>query len=768
MLSLAAAGMWRSSVRQHERETFHATAQDVGEKVEILMRRDTDFVMTLRALLTMRPGLGQSEFGAWYRELEGPTKEAGSIGTALVRPVRASQLGSFLAERRGDGAFRAVVKGKIVGVAPGRGPYCLMSSTVAMKALDEPLAHDVQGDWCLQDTPLGGVMAPIQKAAADSGEVLVFRAALPQPTTFFETAVYRRGARLRTVAQRRSALTGWIVSTFDTHTMIQRAIGQHSHLSLALYHSDPGGPPLLIDSAGSSPGPDPHGFRESFSVSGSWSSQIIGTVPASGLSAWAQALLVLVGGTLAASLLAALALVLGRSRERAYALVRERTSELRHQALHDALTGLPNRALALDRAAQTLAISRRRGVPAAALYVDVDGFKHINDTFGHAAGDLVLKTVAERLRSAIRESDTAARLGGDEFLVLIEDATEDAAPERVAQRVLEALRRPYEVETEIGHRLSLTASVGIASGLRDSAEELVRDADLALYRVKATHRGGYAAFEPAMEEAARHRMTLEMDLAEALERDELFLHYQPIFDLRTEDVTSVEALLRWQHPRLGLLAPSEFIGLAEDSGLIVPIGRWVLHEACRAATRWHAGGFNVGIAVNVSARQLDTDQLLGDVREALATSSLDPTSLTLEVTETGLMRDPSANANRLRLLRELGVRIAVDDFGTGYSSLAYLYELPVDAVKIDRTFVTGIATSNQSAAFVRALVQLGKALNLETLAEGIEDRDQLSRLQREHCDLGQGFLLSRPLDTRGIETFLRASRPARAPSAAHS
>jgi diguanylate cyclase (GGDEF)-like protein len=441
-------------------------------------------------------------------------------------------------------------------------------------------------------------------------------------------------------------------------------------------------------------------------------------------------------------------------------MVREKTGQLEHQALHDGLTDLPNRVLALDRAEQMLARARRRGTPVAALYVDVDGFKQVNDSFGHAAGDELLRIVAARLASVVREGDTAARLGGDEFVVLLENATLDAGPELVAERLLEVLRQPYDTSGETGRELAVTASVGIAFGMQQDAEELLREADIALYEAKAAGRNRYVVFQSAMQTAIQDRLATQMDLSVALEREQLFLLYQPIFDLQSERVIGFEALLRWEHPTRGVVPPVDFVPVAEDTDLIVPIGRWVLREACRQAQRWRAGGRELGISVNVSARQLDDDGLIEDVRAALVESGLEAGNLTLEVTETALMRDPEATAERLLALKELGVRIAIDDFGTGYSSLAYLRQFPADALKIDRSFIGGIAASKRSSSLIRTLVQLGKTLEIETLAEGIEERAQLEALQRENCDLGQGFLFARPLDVEAVESFLEGfSRP---------
>ncbi len=427
-------------------------------------------------------------------------------------------------------------------------------------------------------------------------------------------------------------------------------------------------------------------------------------------------------------------------------------------ALHDGLTGLPNRVLALDRAEQMLARARRLQMPVAALFVDIDGFKHVNDAYGHAVGDELLRIFAARLMTIVREIDTAARLGGDEFVVLLEGAALDAGPELVAERLLDVLRHPYDMSHMLERPLYITASVGIAVDDRASAEELLHDADLALYEAKANGRNCYALYESSMQNTSRDRLTLEMDLTEALEQHQFFLLYQPIFDLRSERAVGVEALIRWRHPTRGVVSPVEFIPIAEGSGLIVPIGRWVLNEACRQASIWHRHGHRIGIAVNVSARQLDHDELIEEVRDALQASGLDPAVLTLEVTETALMRDADATATRLHQLKALGVRIAVDDFGTGYSSLAYLRRFPADLLKIDRSFIAGIATSKESAALIHTLVRLGKTLDIQTLAEGIEDQAQLEVLRRERCDQGQGFLFSRPLEADTVEQFLNAAQ----------
>src|SRR5581483_8791521 len=455
-----------------------------------------------------------------------------------------------------------------------------------------------------------------------------------------------------------------------------------------------------------------------------WTMKVRGMVPVAGLSPDAEGLLTFGGGAVVSVLAFLLVMVLGRSRERALRMVDQKSGQLRHQALHDALTGLPNRVLALDRAEQMLARARRVKMPIAALHIDIDGFKHVNDTFGHKAGDEFLRLVAERISAVVRDSDTAARLSGDEFVVLLDGSTTlDVGPQLVAERLLEVLREPYDLTDHIGRQLTLSASIGLAHGLDDSAEELLADADIALREAKSRGKDQVVLFQSGMHTVAQDRLTLEMDLGDALGGDQLFLVYQPTFDLESERAVGVEALLRWRHPSRGVIRPDLFIPIAEDSGLIIPIGRWVLEQACAQAARWRAHGHGIGMSVNVSGRQLDRDTLIEDVRTALEHSGLDPAALTLEITETTLMRDAEGATERLAALKALGVRIAIDDFGTGYSSLAYLRQFPVDALKIDRSFISGVARSEQSAALIHTLVRLGKSLKLETLAEGIEDRE---------------------------------------------
>jgi diguanylate cyclase (GGDEF)-like protein len=458
-------------------------------------------------------------------------------------------------------------------------------------------------------------------------------------------------------------------------------------------------------------------------------------------------------------------------RQRTDAELGRREEELAFLATHDPLTGLPNRTLILDRVEQMLARSTRNQTPVAALFIDVDNFKNINDTLGHGVGDELLRAVAARLEGVVRHADALGRLGGDEFVVIAEELSLAAGPELVAERLLEALKHPFKLGAEQETRLTVTASIGIAAGTRGSAEELLRDADIAMYRAKWDGKNRYAVFETGMQDKVQNRMELDMDLRDALENEEFFLVYQPTLDLSDMRPTGVEALIRWRHPVRGIVQPDAFIPLLEETGLITEVGRWVLREACRQGAEWHRAGYEIVMAVNVSARQLDSDQLIVDIEEALGDGGLQPSALTIEITETTLMRNVIETARRLAAIKDLGVRIAIDDFGTGYSSLAHLQQFPVDALKIDRSFISGLKHNKEGETLIRTLVQLGKALSIETFAEGIEQHQELSLLRDEDCDNGQGFLFSRPLDVAGTEAFFRETAakraaPALAPPAA--
>ncbi|HTQ69112.1 MAG TPA: bifunctional diguanylate cyclase/phosphodiesterase, partial [Solirubrobacteraceae bacterium] len=583
-----------------------------------------------------------------------------------------------------------------------------------------------------------------------------------------ETPVYRGGVTPSTVAARQRAFVGWLGELLEPGVILTRALQTHPNLAVTFHYNEAGSKIAF------SSGHPPHGAQTTtINLHNGWTVQTFAAAPSAAVFAHRNALTLLLGGILLSGVIGLLVLVLATGRRRALTLVNEKTHELSqknrelaHQALHDPLTGLPNRALVLDRAEQLIErTAPQRGVEAGALFIDVDGFKHVNDNYGHAAGDQLLRCMGERLRRAVREQDTVGRLGGDEFVVLSELRRGEATLNLLADRLTEVLREPLELDD--GRKISSrTVSIGVAIGPYANPDSLLRDADLALYAAKAAGKDRYVLFDSSMNSGARDRPQLEADLrAAAQSPDEQFgLLYQPIYELKSGSIVGVEALIRWRHPQRQVVSPDSFIPLAEDTGLIVPIGRWVLGEACRQAAEWNRGEQRIGIAVNVSAYQLGRRDFVEDVRRALADSAIEPSLLTLEITETMLMYDLDATRENLDQVKALGVRIAIDDFGTGYASLSQLRRLPVDILKIDRSFIAALNNGGWSRELLRAsellhaILGVSQALSLSVVAEGIEEQNQLSRLGAMGCEMGQGFFLGRPSSAHDIGELLASHR----------
>lgn len=433
--------------------------------------------------------------------------------------------------------------------------------------------------------------------------------------------------------------------------------------------------------------------------------------------------------------------------------------QLSHQAFHDPLTDLANRALLKDRVERALVHRKRNKEPFAILFLDLDNFKNVNDSLGHDVGDELLVAVAERLRSCVRPSDTAARLGGDEFAIVLEDATNASTATVVAQRIIESLQEPFTLE---GKQVIVGTSIGIAmSNPAEGVDVLLRNADIAMYMAKSSGRGRYSVFEPSMHTAALERLELESDLRRALERGEFVIHYQPIVAMKSGRIVGVEALVRWEHPTRGLLPPSDFISLAEETGLILSIGKWVLQEACTEVSHWHERDPEdspLRVSVNISAKQLEQADLIEEVAGIIASSGIDPETLILEITESVMMHDTEATRSKLLALKQLGVKLAVDDFGTGYSSLRYLHMFPIDVIKIAKGFIDGLWGDSQEGAFVRTIVELCRTLGLETLAEGVESAEQAYELRKLGSELGQGDYLAKPLAWEEILALLAQGR----------
>ncbi len=739
---LAGVSLWKGEDAT-SRQAFEASSAEIASTLELAIEHESDLIDSADGFIAENPSPSNTAFLRWGTSVSALARYPELVGLGLAVVVPAAELPSFAEREVKDPSGPLAPNGTFEVEPPGARPfYCFVAAQFGRTAqslfpVGDNLCAGVKGLSALLRSELTGAgdYTPIKDGASTLLSV--------------QTPVYRGGTLPISDAGRRLAFLGWVGMALVPQVLLQRALQGHPHTAVTFRYR--AGTSSVVFTAGLAP----KGAQfATINLHNGW------LVTASGpggpdLLGSAYSLEVFIGGVLLSVLLGLLVLVLGTGRARALRVINEQTGELRHQALHDALTGLPNRALIMDRITQLLARNRRQGTAGAALYVDLDEFKNVNDSLGHEAGDMLLVAVAARLASTLRDADTIGRMGGDEFIVLIDGATTGAPPELVADRLLEVMRRPFEVPGAT-MPLIVNASIGIAIGDRANPGELLRDADVALYEAKAAGKNRYEVFHPDMQSSIQHRIELEFELRSALEGEQFRLFYQPIYNLDDLSVVGVEALLRWEHPTRGLLLPDAFIPILEQTGQIREVGRWVLRNACHQMALWHAEGDNLDVSVNVSGRQLDDDIIVEHIREALAESGLAAGSLIIEVTETALMLKVASTARRLAEIKLLGVRVAVDDFGTGYSSLAYLQQFPVDCLKIDRSFTSAITTSPESKALIGTLVQLGRDLGLVTLAEGVETTDQMDNLRDEHVDQAQGFLLARPLDAAGIEAQILA------------
>ncbi|MCW3068192.1 MAG: hypothetical protein JWL67_817 [Solirubrobacterales bacterium] len=723
---------------------FHLSSAEIASTLKLAVQHEEDLVISASAFVASRPGVSATAFDRWAESVHAMQRYPELQDIGLVVMVHAAELPAFKARMaahplRPLGPQVPGPKEPFQLFPAGRRAYYCFAVAGLARSISEYLPRGL--DYCA----LAKSLVPARDSGASSYAPFMGAATT---TLGVETPVYSGGTTPSTTAGRRRAFVGWLGELLQPGVVLKRALEGHP-ASAATFRYGSGSTNAVFDS-----GTRPRMAQTTvIDLHNGWTVQTFGGAIASGVLDDARAMDVLVGGSLLGLLLALLLLVLGTGRMRALSLVHQKTRQLSHQALHDALTSLPNRALVLDRAEQMLArASRQPGIVPGALFIDVDGFKHVNDNLGHAAGDLLLRIVGERLQSAVREQDTVGRLGGDEFVVLVECEVPDASLDSLATRLIEVLREPVKMD-DTKKTLSFTASIGVAVGQYATPDELLRDADLALYAAKAAGKDRYVRFDASMDPDAENRAELEMDLKSAIWEEEFFLLYQPIFDLESRAVVAAEALIRWQHPTRGVVHPEDFIPLAEDTGLIVTLGRWVLEEACRQAAAWRAEGRDIGISVNVSADQLSRDGFATDVRRTLLGSGLEPPALTLEVTETTIMRDVAAACERLEEVKALGVRVAIDDFGTGYASLSHLQRMPVDVLKIDRSFIAALNDGGQSRELLEAILGVAQALSLSVIAEGIETPGQMAIIEAVGCEMAQGFLIGRPSPAEVLVTL---------------
>jgi diguanylate cyclase (GGDEF)-like protein len=719
-------------------KSFLTSSVEIAATLRLEIQGQQDLISSVRSFLIGDPNTSQAQFAAWSRDVRVFSHYQAVTEVGVIHYVTAAQLPAF-AKRYG-----ADVGTTFAVVPPGKRPYYCIAPIGITRHGSETLPHDL--DVCA--TALG----PLVTTARRTGKSAVLPYNFDGVRTMaLEEPIYRHGSQPSTVAARDRTFVAIVALTFLPKIILANALVGHGNTTVALHYGGAHSPVVFTGGRTNDRG------TTTVNMHDGWTIDTVGLSYGGGLWGDNVALAILFAGIALSLLLGALIFQLGSERTRLKALVDERTEALHFQATHDALTGLPNRTLIVDRIDELLARNRRRGALAAALYVDLDDFKNVNDSLGHAVGDRLLVMVAERMKGALREADTIGRMGGDEFVVLLDGGENVAAPDVVAQRLLDVMRVPFELSRSL-LPLFVNLSIGIAIGDRASGSEFLRDADVALYEAKSNGKNKYVFFNPEIETEMGERVTLERDLRTALSERQFHLVYQPFYVLSDLTMVGVEALLRWQHPTRGLLESDEFVPILKRTGQIREVGTWVLKDACAQMAAWHARGDLLDLSVNVAARQFDEEDLVEVLNDALHSSGLSPESLIIEVTETTLGENTDSLIAQLQSVKALGVRIAIDDFGTGYSSLSSLRQFPVDTIKIDKSFTTSLTTSAESRALVKTFIHLGRDLGLNTLAEGVESFEQMDILRDSDLTLVQGYLFSRPLDARALEAQLLAPR----------
>jgi diguanylate cyclase (GGDEF)-like protein len=573
-----------------------------------------------------------------------------------------------------------------------------------------------------------------------------------------DVPVYRGNVTPHSVFGRTAASVGWLREVLAPSVMLREALRGHEASAVKTAYQT-GSSTLAFASGSAKPGSQ----STTESLPNGWTVQSFSAVTAASVLNDGPALALLIVGCVLSALLGVLIFVLGGGRTPLLVRVRvpqAPTSSEPVESLYDSLTGLPSRPLMLDRAAQMLArAGRQSGLLVGALFIDIDWFKDVNERLGQAAGDQILKIVAERLEGVVRAGDTVGRLGDDEFVILVESAARGARLDSLARRVVEALHKPFDLD-DFAPNFFLTASIGLAFGRYAAADDLLRDAQLALFAAKTAGKDRYTLFNANMRSVIEGRGVLENELNTALAENELFVLYEPIYDLGTGRVAGLEALVRWTHPKRGVLLPDDFMGLAEETGLSVPIGRMVLEEACNRAAAWTVAGHNVGVTVEIAPHQLNREGFVTDVRRALQQSGLEPSMLTLAIAETTVMNDVNAAVERLEEIKHLGVRIAIDDFGgSGYAYHSDLRRLPLDFLKVDRGSLAASEDEDYRTWLLEAILIVGRDLSLTVIAKGIESYEQMAALQSMGCTMAQGALMGKPVTANLIENVLTASIP---------
>jgi diguanylate cyclase (GGDEF)-like protein len=720
------------------RAQFKRGAVSTLATVKVGLAHQEDLAVGAGTYLSRNPEGSSAEYKAWARWGRILRIHPELVSLSLISLVRTPELAAFHARRAGLTASTATTAAK---PGPGGRSYeCLSAGTVSRALAAEPPASF---DYC---SAAAGLLATRGTSHSRYRSTTTSRGAALE---VFIPA-YRGSTVPKSTAGRRAAFVGWLREVLEPRVLLTQALAGDTSGAARLRHR--GGGADTVFTAGA----PAHGAQSSVAtLPGGWTLKSFGPpLTTVGLLDDGDALTVLILGLLASLLAGALVVFAGRRGGSAAPSPQTAGKTPPSEDLYDELTGLPNRSLTLDRAERMLArAGRNSAIMVGALFIDIDWFKDLNDKLGEEAGDQILKIVAERLQDVVRTHDTVGRYSGDEFVVIVESQVRGMRLDSLARRIIESLHKPVDIEG-FGPSFCLTASIGVAFGRYATPEDLLRDAHMALFAAKAAGKDRYTLFNANMRSIIEGRGVLEVDLNTALQDSQFSLLYQPVFDLGDRRVVALEALLRWVHPTRGEVAPSDFIPLAEESGLIVPIGRWVLEEACTRAAAWNVAGHRVGIAVKVSPKQLSRDGFATDVLRALQQSGLDPSLLALEIAETTVMEDKVEAARRLEGLKGLGVKIAIDDFGSGYAYRSDLQRMPIDFLKVDRGSLAASEDEDYRSWLLEAILVFGRDLSLTVIAKGVESQEQAAALQSMGCTMAQGFYLGEPVDSEGIEGLL--------------
>ncbi len=754
------------------RQSAQQSAAAAAAAAKLTLQREEELRISGATFLAGNPKASAAEFDRWAKWAQTLRRYPELEQLGLVALVRAPELKSFGVPAR-----------KSVAVPPAGTALQPATTSATAGAAARPLARPARPSarqlaitpagarpyYCLalarlsrhaSETPRAG----LDYCASRSGLLLSRDTAFSHYTALSTktgtgllevmTPVYRGNQPPPTAAARMGAFVGWLRELLSPGEVVREALQGHPGVALRLsFHSSSTNASFL----GSTPRTGT--ASSTIELHNGWTVQSYAAPLDASVTADGNALALLIVGCALSVLAGVLVFLLGADRAPAPASVAQERP-VPADDLYDRLTGLPNRALMLDRAECMLArAGRQSGLLVGALFIDIDWFEDVNERMGRAAGDEILKVVAERLEGVVRAGDTVGRLGSDEFVLLVESAARGARLDSLARRVVEALHKPFDVAGQ-GPDSLLTASIGVAFGRYATPEDLLRDAQLALHAAKAAGKDRYTLFNANMRSVIEGRGVLEVELNAALADKQFFVLYEPIFDLTTGKLAGLEALVRWLHPKQGVLAPADFIPLAEETGLTVPIGRWVLEEACGRAAAWNVAGHQIGITVEVSANQINRDGFVTDVRRALQQSGIDPVMLTLAIPETTVMRDVAVAVERLQEIKQLGVRIAIDDFGgSGYAYHSDLRRLSLDFLKVDRSSLAASEDEDYRTWLLEAIMIVGRDLSLTVIAKGIESVEQMNALQAMGCSMAQGTLMGKPVPASAIESVFSATLP---------